>query len=853
MESLLAKKLKAFQKEFRTAHGREPRRSDIAKVPEMAAVYDTWTAMSGGAATKSSADKGKSREKSSSSGSSSRPETAARREKANSNSSSSTKQSMGPPPTTPTKPRRSSEQRTAAASSSTSSTLPVLPPHSPPRASSSSASRLPSTPTTSSRTANPFKTPTKPASQAPSTPGSGVKLRTPPAAAGSPSSHSALNNVDSRFHYNLSPVSFRKLVADLSPRKGVSNAVPLRSAHEQVYTPRTKARKRLRGEEVPPTPRGPSSAGVAMSPSKGRSSSQGQEGLLRPGSALGDGRPAKRRASSRSERELGPLWGRSESDSAAQKSSSGTAVSAGNLFSRTASAGSQPLLQRADQSQTDAPSLRLSPPHDDTEVGFAPSPPRQEDHRSAANANALTAGESRKGRKFRSLFDGGEDQNGAYGDDDDAMDLSNGEDVALRAEGDTGNLDVKVAPAAITKNGKGRQASRETKQPPRPAPAAPLLLDSSSEESETEGKGGRKGSAQARKEPSKSHSPSKAVFLRAYQRFGQMSLDRGRSANGDDDDDSDASSADDGPLSFGLLSPRKKRPTAITSVRSGPPPASQLSDDDKDEDEESHTRKAEANRLLQTLSSTQGSANPSRKHRSDLLSSRRQALARLLDEGDASRPSGSSGTPAGNDSMVQEIEREMEEQRLRDLAAYKPAAPAGKGDDRKTWGGAKAANRQQAGMPVRGKGKRGGLPNGSSGDFLLGKARRGMGDSLGTVVLSDEEDAAAAGSRGSEGKAAGKGGAGAGASAGLKEGQIQRPSLIFKRMGRSGVDDDEADSKHLFRPAGRKSSALDDLEEEWSAGEEGDVTRESEDEDWASEVDEDQWGWGGELEDTDVV
>jgi hypothetical protein len=463
------------------------------------------------------------------------------------------------------------------------------------------------------------------------------------------------------------------------------------------------------------------------------------------------------------------------------------------------------------------------------------------------------ASESSKGRKFRSLFDEDEDRGGAFGDDDDAMDLSNGEDLSLPVVEEARSFDKKSGTAANTKTAKGNKASREAKPPSRPAPAAPLLLDSSSEESEAEGKGGKKGGAQAPKDPSKSHSPSKAVFLRAYQRFGEMSLNRGRSANGDDDD-SDASSAEDEALSLGLLSPRKKRFAATTSVRSGPSPAPLLSDEDEESDDESHGRKAEASRLLQTLSSTQGSANPSRKHRSDLLFSRRQALARLLDEGDSSRPSGSSGPSAGNDSMVQEIEREMEEQRLRDLAAYKPAAAVGKGDDRKTWGGAKAANRQQAGMPVRGKGKRGGLPNGSSGDFLLGKARRGMGDSLGTVVLSDEEDAAAAaGSKESEQITAGKGGPGS--AAGLKEGQIQRPSLIFKRMGRSGVDDDEADSKHLFRPASKKSSALDDLDldEEWSEDEGGDAGRQSEDDDWASEVDEDQWGWGGELEDTDVV
>lgn len=501
--------------------------------------------------------------------------------------------------------------------------------------------------------------------------------------------------------------------------------------------------------------------------------------------------------------------------------------------------------------------MRLSPPHDGSELDLAPSPPRQDDLRRGSILDASAAGESRKGRKFRSLFDEDEDRTVGFGDNDDAMDLSNGEDASLPVDEEIGSSDKKVATTVVSKNGKGSKASREAKLPPRPAPAAPLLLDSSSEESEAERKGGRQTGPQVKKGSSKSHSPSKAVFLRAYQRFGEMSLNRGRPVHAGDDD-SDASSADDGVLSLGLLSPRKKRPTATTTVRSGPPPAASLLDEseDENEDEESRVRKAEAGRLLQTLSSTQGSANPSRKHRSDLLSSRRQALARLLDEGDSSRASGSSGIPAGNDSMVQEIEREMEEQRLRDLAAYKPAAATGKGDDRKTWGGAKAANRQQAGMPVRGKGKRGGLPNGSSGDFLLGKARRGMGDSLGTVVLSDEEGEAAAGSTGPAGNAAvkGKGGvAASGTDPGLKEGQVQRPSLIFKRMGRSGVDDDEADSKHLFRPASKKNNPLDDLDEEWSEVEGGDAARQSEDEDWASEVDEDQWGWGGELEDTDVV
>ena len=50
MDAILRKRLKTWQKEFRQKNGgREPKRSDIAKVPEIASIYETWTALNAAA------------------------------------------------------------------------------------------------------------------------------------------------------------------------------------------------------------------------------------------------------------------------------------------------------------------------------------------------------------------------------------------------------------------------------------------------------------------------------------------------------------------------------------------------------------------------------------------------------------------------------------------------------------------------------------------------------------------------------------------------------------------------------------------------------------------------------------
>lgn len=691
MDSGQRKKLKTWQHEFRTKHKREPRRSDIAQVPDIAAIYDAWTAAAG---------KGKAKAARSSTSSNA---------EAGPSRSSSNQQPMGrpPPPSTPTKMRSV-----------------LTDPRTPVHGSRGSPSR------------NPFQTPTKTPSR-PLTPSSAVKLRTPPAN----QSDIHQGSHDAHFHYNTSPSSFRALVGahslSQSPnRRGKdTSSVDALLASKQALTPRTKARKRLRGEEVPPTPH-----------SKGGSRKDGV-----PSPARTSLPPRKRRAQGTTASAGGVISHESKdhssywSDAVTQPKGSG-----GGSMSLT----SRPF-RRNDSSQSSTTVLPASPSaRRMTSFDRFQRKADQEETYQSANMT---------GRRFESIFDAKEpsaapgsperepqpDSQADSGSGAGSMDVDEDEHVSQEYE------PILQLPTA---SGVQRLPHRPLQRPVQQA-----QLDFSSDEDRDEA---------VHKAPTES--PSKTIYLRAYQRFGELNLQGSGGTSGgefleDDNDDLD----DRLP---GTCSPRKMKLSA----------AQPNSGDDND-GQTPHTGSSleEAPSALRTL----------RQHQEH---SHRLALTELL--GGSSRSQTTSGNVSAAAAMAEEMERELAEEAARQRAdaavtsSEQRGGRRGHNADAKTWGQAKAEAKRKA------KGGEG---------FLLGKARRGFGASLGTDVLSDDENEEQ--DITTENTAA-----------------TSRPSKVFHRQGRSGVEDDE-----------QRRDAFDA-----SSG----------DDDWASEADSDEW-WGvgdGAMDPTDV-
>lgn len=191
----------------------------MAKHPDIASTYDTWHAIKSAAGNEASTSDNRKSKQSSSTSSSSKQ----RSDKSKSNSTSSksknpSSSSSSNPFKTPTKPKASSIFKTPTSNH---------------RSTSESAPQ------------DPFKTPSKSTpNHSFTTPKSIVKAKMP-----SPSP--TTNSNASRFYSKTTINSPARLKAAIASHSTTS---PNRLG--SVYTPRTKARKRLRGEEVPPTPDG---------------------------------------------------------------------------------------------------------------------------------------------------------------------------------------------------------------------------------------------------------------------------------------------------------------------------------------------------------------------------------------------------------------------------------------------------------------------------------------------------------------------------------------------------------------------------------------------------------------------
>lgn len=212
MEQILRRELKRWQKSFKDKHGRDPTKRDILADASIAGTYDTWQALGGD----SQQIEGKAKvRKTVPASNKSKHDKHARKGKAESSAAAVLK--------TPTKSKRFSTQHVDTSPSKNPFRTPTKSPVKKP---------------------NPFATPSKqsPIKAAPSPAGSVVDVSmTPPKA---------------QYEESSSPSRLRSLVAAHSKHSNSpSRAAGKLDAALIAYTPRTKARKRLRGEDVPPTPR----------------------------------------------------------------------------------------------------------------------------------------------------------------------------------------------------------------------------------------------------------------------------------------------------------------------------------------------------------------------------------------------------------------------------------------------------------------------------------------------------------------------------------------------------------------------------------------------------------------------
>lgn len=701
MDGILRKQLKTWQNDFRSKHGREPRRKDIAQVPEIAAIYDTWTAMAkaGANAGETSTSGSRSRHKEGSTGvaSSSKHSRPAAPGKDRRNVQGSPKRSRPsmPPPETPTKSLRNGQMRNAG----------------------------PSTPTHSAHR-NPFRTPTKtPTSERiPSTPSSEVKLRTPVKAQLETQSTNETAS-DSRFHYNASPSSYRALLGSYSKTLSPNHSRTSMSSKEQdasllkQFTPRTKARKRLRGEDVPPTPQSQQKQNSSHSPSQQRDARS--EGLSSQP-------PRKRRAQGR-QGALSEYWSTSS------------------------------MQQRApsfeDSSSKAIPGARAKPPMEEDAGIIEASPKKAVPSRFDLFQRNADHAEQSSQRKFTSLLEETGQHDRSFSDD---------EEQEYEVEPDSTMLATEETMPDVS-------ARALSTRPPTTSQRISVDLDSDEENA----KGPVKDAATA------SDSPSKAIYLRAYQRFGELQI-------GDHQEQRDTSSDEEETAVQRYLSPSKRQ-----QLRRSTSGARSFNDDEDDGGGDMNLGQP------RTAPSALSSMHQHRKQ------SQRRALENLFQ--------GSSRANAA------EIEQELraEAQRRQENGNDTVRFPGDRSKGSQTWGQAKAAAKHKAG-------------NSKANDrFLLGKAKRGFGNSLGTAVSDDEEADGSAGHPRDD-------------SATAPTASTSQPK-VFRRLGRSGVDDDEVVQTN--RPVDQRQPSDD----------EGEQYQGQADEDWASEAESDQWGVGdGEMDASDV-
>lgn len=703
MDGILRKQLKTWQNDFRSKHGREPRRKDIAQVPEIAAIYDTWTAMAkaGASAGETSTSGSRSRHEEGSSTSSSKHSRSAASGKDKRNLQSSPKRSRPsmPPPETPTKSLRNVG---------------------------------PSTPTHSS-SRNPFRTPTKtPTSERiPSTPSSEVKLRTPVKAQLDMQGNNETAS-DSRFHYNASPSSYRALVGSYSKTLSPNHSRAPMSSKEQdasllkQFTPRTKARKRLRGEDVPPTPQSQQKQQIPS-----HSPSQHRDGRSK---GLSSQPPRKRRAQGR-QGALSEYWSTSSMEQRA------------------------PSFE--DRSSKAIPGGSAKPPmQQDVEIIEA-SPKKAAPSRFDLFQKNADHAEQSSQRKFTSLLEETGQHDRGFSDD---------EEQEQEVEPDSTDGDYMLATDDPMPDISARALS---KRPPTSSQRISVDLDSDEENA--------KGPVKEAAKHSASESPSKAIYLRAYQRFGELQI-------GDQKEQRDMSSDEETPVQR-YLSPSKRQ-----QMRRSTSGAMSINDDEDDGGGDMNLGQP------RTAPSALSSMHQHRKQ------SQRRALENLFQ--------GSSRANAA------EIEQELraEAQRRQENGNDTVRFPGDRSKGSQTWGQAKAAAKHKAG-------------NSKANDrFLLGKAKRGFGNSLGTAVSDDEEADGSAGHPRDD-------------SATAPTASTSQPK-IFRRLGRSGVDDDEVVQTN--RPVDQRQPSDDE-----DAG--GEQYQGQADEDWASEAESDQWGVGdGEMDASDV-
>lgn len=309
-------------------------------------------------------------------------------------------------------------------------------------------------------------------------------------------------------------------------------------------------------------------------------------------------------------------------------------------------------------------------------------------------------------------------------------------------------------------------------------------------------------------------SPGKKIYLSTYREMGALKLDANGRRGGHDDSDEDQEFEEEEDLFLRRMSPRKRAQVQEPSIS---PPVSSEEEDET---------------LPSILPQYPGTQNPSSRHRIAILSRQNALLSGLLSTEDGGR-------------LAKEIQEESEAQAQARLAATSSTNQSNdrggrfgsNADGKQTWGGAKAANKaaafaEKSGGPGPGKGK-GRVWAVGREDGLLGKARRGMGDGLGTHLSDDEGDVGDS-SKGKpmtaeQGRAA----------------LAARPagSLIFKRMGRSGVDDAEDMGSSSIFPSRSHEEDDDVLEGSKTKSSSYTLAEDSGDEDWASDVEEDQWGW----------
>ncbi|SPO21164.1 uncharacterized protein UTRI_00641 [Ustilago trichophora] len=260
MEQVLRRELKSWQKAFKAQHGRDPTKRDILADATIAGAYDTWMAVGGDAKAKA------------------RPKTKYTESSVRSTGASTSRHKLDDSQEkeevfrTPSKKKSHRMESSASPSSRNPFRTPTKkssPYHS---SSSSSAAAAIVTP---GKTRNPFASPSKPTAP-PSPAGSMIEVEMTPnkpspshristfiqrnnfTPTKSPSSLQYITSSPSKLRTTLSTTSATagvRRTPTKNQRTSSSSSDAALNAALVAYTPRTRARKRLRGEDVPPTPR----------------------------------------------------------------------------------------------------------------------------------------------------------------------------------------------------------------------------------------------------------------------------------------------------------------------------------------------------------------------------------------------------------------------------------------------------------------------------------------------------------------------------------------------------------------------------------------------------------------------